>query len=420
MKLDWDPEIDTPATVAVIGGGPVGIEAALYARFLGYFVVLFDARRVGSRLRRWNDLPMRGSFGEWTSSLGLAALEAQGAIEHLPDADQTVSYRAFVEDYLTHVAKSDLLDECIHINSPVISISRAHYRKHEPESIEDRAEDAFRLLLDGKLRGEYTQLADIVLDCSGDGRLPAGIGPGGGMAVGQQALQQHFEIGPRDLLGKDRDRFVGKHTVMFGANGIASHNAVQFIQLAMENPGTRVTWVVPKGTEHHDWLKQAAAIHPDLAIEINRILGGDSNGAVHIDAWGAESISRNEKGTWQVKLLVGDEDTVDMNADVVLVSEFQDAWRFTDGLAIDLSPDRRMTTQAHQWLAVQGNSLEITPDSFVTSEPHYYVLGRKSVAGDSRFTLANARQQIRQVFAMIGGREDLDVYQTVQRQRIEG
>ncbi len=28
---NWDPEVESPATIAVIGGGPTGIEAALYA-----------------------------------------------------------------------------------------------------------------------------------------------------------------------------------------------------------------------------------------------------------------------------------------------------------------------------------------------------------------------------------------------------
>ena len=177
MKLDWDPEIDTPATVAIMGGGPVGVEAALYARFLGYFVILFDARRVGSRLVRWGELPMNVPFGEATSSLGLAALEAQGASQELPDADSVVSYRDYIEKYVTPIAKSDLLEECIHINSPVISVSRAHYQKHQPASIEVRADDEFRLLLNGKVRGEFTQLADIVLDCTGEGRTPAGVWP---------------------------------------------------------------------------------------------------------------------------------------------------------------------------------------------------------------------------------------------------
>jgi hypothetical protein len=418
MKLAWDPEIDTPATVAVIGGGPVGVEAALYARFLGYFVMLFDARRVGSRLVRWGEIPMQVPFGEATSSLGLAALEAQDVHHALPDADSIVPYRDFVEKYLTPVAKSDLLEECIHINSPVVSVSRAHFRKNHPPAIEDRAEDEFRLLMNGKVRGEFTQLADIVLDCSGDGRTPAGIGPGGGMAIGQPALCAHFEVGPRDVHDRDRDRFVGKHTVLFGAGPVACRNAVQFVALANENPGTKLTWVIPKGTKHEEWLKSVALLNSDLAIEASRLLTGNCTGVIHVDAWGAESLSRDANGCWQIKLLVGEEDTADLEADVVLVTELSEAWNFTDGLGLELCPHRKLTTAANQWLMGQAaGELEISLESAITSEPHYYVLGRKSVGGDPRFTFAHARQQIQQVFGLIGGRADLDVYQTVLRQR---
>ena len=48
-ELNWETEIDTPATVAVLGGGAVGIEAALYARFLGYYVLLIE----GAKMAQW-------------------------------------------------------------------------------------------------------------------------------------------------------------------------------------------------------------------------------------------------------------------------------------------------------------------------------------------------------------------------------
>ncbi len=418
MKLGWDPEIDTPATVAVIGGGPVGVEAALYARFLGYFVVLFDARRVGSRLVRWGSLPLGIPFGEATTSLGIAALEAQGAASELPGADSLVSYRDYIDRYITPVAKSDLLEDCIHINSPVTSISRAHFRKFQPKSLEARSEDEFRLLLNGKVRGEFTQLADIVLDCSGAGRLPAGIGPGGGTAIGQTSLSQYFEVGPRDLHDKDRDRFAGKHTVLFGAGPVAAHNAVQFISLARENPNTKLTWAIPKGNQRDDWLRSVASVSADLAIEVNEILTGNLVDVVHIDAWGAESLNRDATGRWQIKLLVGDEDTADIEADMILATDVGEPWDFIDGLGVELCKNRKLTISAATWLATQtGPELEIAPESFITSEPHYYVLGSKSVGGDRRFSFQHARQQIQQVFGLIGGRADLDVYQTVVRQR---
>ena len=76
--LPWDPEIDTPATIAIIGAGPGGIEAALYARFLGYSVELYDQHRVCDSLRRWGQRPMSGTWCDLTSPLGLAALQAHG------------------------------------------------------------------------------------------------------------------------------------------------------------------------------------------------------------------------------------------------------------------------------------------------------------------------------------------------------
>ncbi len=42
MSMNWDAEVESPATIAIIGAGSTGIEAAIYARFLGYEIVLFD------------------------------------------------------------------------------------------------------------------------------------------------------------------------------------------------------------------------------------------------------------------------------------------------------------------------------------------------------------------------------------------
>ena len=420
MQLDWDPEIDTPATVAILGGGPVGVEAALYARFLGYYVILFDARRVGSRLVRWGEHPLPVSWSQATSSLGLAALEAQGMLDGIPNVDALISCQDYVAKYLTPIAKSDLIIESVQINSPAISISRAHWPKGQPNSIKDRAEDEFRLLIDSKVRGQYTQLADIILDCTGTGRRPGGIGPGGGQAIGQSAHGNHFEVGVRDAAGKDRDKLVGKHTVMFGSGVVACYNAVQLAKLIHEHPSTKLTWIIPQGRKQEDWLRPIAAQLADLAIDASRILTGDRTNVVPLEAWGAESIARDANGKWQLNLLVGEEDTLDITADVVLVTEAQQSWDFADGLAIELCPNRQLTVSANEWLKNQtpSDALTIAPESFVTSEPHYYVLGSKSVGGDPRFTFAHARQQIQQAFALIGGRAELDLYRTVQPQSL--
>ena len=53
----------------------------------------------------------------------------------------------------------------------------------------------------------------------------------------------------------------------------------------------------------------------------------------------------------------------------------------------------------------------------LTGEPHYYVLGQKAVGASSRCTMPQAFEQIKKTFARIGGRSELDLYETVRRHK---
>jgi glycine/D-amino acid oxidase-like deaminating enzyme len=175
--FEWDPEIDTPATIAVIGGGPCGVEAALYARFLGYSVELYDMHKVGDSLVQWGDRSMNIPWRALVSSLGLAAMEAH---EHpLPELDRIPTYREYVESYLLPIARNDLLYSTVSVHTRALSISRLGCDENEAISIERRAEQEFRLLLSSSQRGQFSQVVDIVLDCSGNQSVRRGLATGG-------------------------------------------------------------------------------------------------------------------------------------------------------------------------------------------------------------------------------------------------
>jgi hypothetical protein len=48
--------------------------------------------------------------------------------------------------------------------------------------------------------------------------------------------------------------------------------------------------------------------------------------------------------------------------------------------------------------------------SIATAEPHYYVLGSKRSNDRSDHAFRRIREQIRSLFAVLGDREDLDLY----------
>ena len=54
--------IDTPATILIIGAGPLGLETALYARYLGYDVIACEAGDVGSHVKQWEHVEMFSPF----------------------------------------------------------------------------------------------------------------------------------------------------------------------------------------------------------------------------------------------------------------------------------------------------------------------------------------------------------------------
>ncbi len=391
MSIDWDPEFDTPATIAIIGGGPVGVEAGLYARFLGYDVWLFDSVKVGHRQLAWGDQPLQQPFGSVTSSLGLAALAAQGTAGECPAPEASVTYREYVEKYLLPVARTDLLYDSVQIQSPVLSISRTGCGNTTP--IEQRAEQEFRVLIDSGQRGEYTQLVDIVIDCSGLSQR-SGLASGGGIAIGERACQQAMRTGKVDMLGKHRAKFAGRHALLFGRELSACANALELSRLAEQVEGTRVTWIVPKQLGQPELPLLDANCDAGFVSGVQGLLNNEHSAVVRLSAWGIEALQFDEAAGWMARLQVGDEETLEVRGDTFV--NCHDAtcdWSFAAGLV----------------------GVPSTVHAGVTAEPHFYVLGQKAVGPDEPCTFEQGFEQIKRLFAIIGGRADLDLYETVRR-----
>jgi Alanine dehydrogenase/PNT, C-terminal domain len=150
--MDWDPEVDAPATIAVIGGGPVGIEAAIYARFLGYFVSIFEERRVAHRMLDWHERPLAVPVSQCTTPLGHAAILAQNPDIVRRSAEDFFTGKSYAEEYLLPLAKTDLLFDDIHFLSPVHDVSRRCLLATDDVAAQERANDEFRILVDGTSR----------------------------------------------------------------------------------------------------------------------------------------------------------------------------------------------------------------------------------------------------------------------------
>lgn len=117
--------LDPPATIAVLGSGPVGLEAALYGRFLGYDVKIFEQGTLCNRLLlRDAEKPLAAPFRMNSSPLGLAALTGQNPDVEPPAGTATLTVKQWFDQYLRPLAESDLLADHVLLHQSVMAIRR--------------------------------------------------------------------------------------------------------------------------------------------------------------------------------------------------------------------------------------------------------------------------------------------------------
>lgn len=372
--------------VAVIGAGPIGIEAALYAKACGFAVGVFDRGPVGEHLRRWGHARMFTPFGMNTTPLGLTEVRREKGWRAIPAEADLLTGREFVDAYLSPLAESEALLESLHLEEAVLQVGRAAGVKKSDAA--DRM--PFRLLVRDAKGQERVDTADIVLDCTGTYLTPQRLGDGNIPAVGELSARAHVAWGLEDILGEKRAHYANKSVVLIGDGYSAAATVCALAQLAQEASDTWVFWLTrgPRGQPlprlTNDPLKERDRLatkanslatrcdahlefHPQTVLDEVTCHGPDKGFRV-------AGRSGGKPVSWEVERVIAN---VGYRADL----------RISDGL--------RVTEPT---------------GTAATGEPGYYVLGAKSFGRDSAFLLRTGFDQIRTVFAALTGNKRLDHY----------
>ena len=231
--------IDTPATIAIIGAGPIGLEAALYARYLGYDVLLFDRGPVAANVLAWGQQRMTTPFCENVSKLGLAALHAQDPRWRPPSAKTLLTGAEWRAAYLAPLAQSDLIVDSLRERMEIVAVERlsevdADAVANEAEGGED--DDALEpdeplppnfSLQARRTDGEAieTVMAHVVIDASGLMNLPGQFGGGSERVAGETAASgdaEHSGADPGEYQALAPDFYC------LGAKSFARYQAAEF------------------------------------------------------------------------------------------------------------------------------------------------------------------------------------------------
>jgi thioredoxin reductase len=396
--------VDTPAKIAILGAGPIGLEAALYARFLGYEVAIYERGRAVENVRQMAHVKWFTPFGENVSPLGRAALEAQGEHGPLPAIDALLTAGELMAAYWAPLAQSDLLIDGLREHTEVLAVGRGELLKGELAGDEARREFPFRLLLRGPDHREWVEEADVVIDATGV--QPNAWGAGGIAVPNAAAAHSRVEHGLPDVLGSARSEYAGKHTLVIGAGFSAATNVVALAELAGAEPATRITWLVRREGEAGPGFP---VVSPSAAPAAQLRLAERANGLA------AAGQVKQIAGRSVASVVVADDGALEIG----LSGEPGETLTVDRVLSnVGSRPDWSITKELQMKRCGVTDRPSLESGSMVTSEPDFYVIGAKSCGRDGRFVIADGLEQVRQVFSVIGDRADLNLYATIGRARL--
>ncbi|MEU9867873.1 FAD-dependent oxidoreductase [Actinomadura sp. NPDC048021] len=235
---DQDGAHDLP--VVVIGAGPVGLAAAAHLAERGLeFLVLEAGDSVGAAISDWGHVRL---FSPWRYDTDAAArrlLEPTGWT--LPDPETLPTGAELVRDYLTPLGEVPELAVRIRTGTRVVAVARQGVDVTRTVGRDERPLLVRTIGPDGTV----TDLtARAVIDASGTWGRSNPLGHSGLPAPGEDQAGPYLTGPLPDVLGRDRDRFAGKHTLVVGMGHSAANTLLSLAELAKTAPGTRITWGV--------------------------------------------------------------------------------------------------------------------------------------------------------------------------------
>ena len=381
--------VDTPAKIAVLGAGPIGLEAALYARYLGYDVEVFDRQDVAATVAKARHRRIGEEFGNYASSLGFAALEAHQETGKFRLPANVETHEEWLEKYLIPLSQTDLLADHIRPFSMVEAIGKCDLSKTDtPIGEDDRGGWDFRLLVCDQ-HGERIVSADVVFDCSGLS-IPVWLGHGGVPAVHERECENRINYGVPDLV-KERTRFAKRRIVVVGT-GRDAKQVLSDLEPLVRETATEVS-VIGKSEEYWKQLLDVQTL-PGCFRWLT-------------DAYVEEIHADREELTLAI---AGDERSESLKCDEVI---------HCLGYRPDLELWRELQVQTCHLTESPTNPSGVSfaelarrrsSSDWRTTEPNFYVLGEKSLGRTGEFTFRLGLDQIREVFTVLADRADLDLY----------
>lgn len=416
----------TVANLAILGAGPIGLEAALAAADAGLaFTVYERGPGVGDHVRQWGHVCL---FTPWDLSV------SPRMVRHLSDAGMEVpsgpacpTGDELVRRLLEPLVGLPELAPHIRLGTRVDAVGRQGLLKHEEIATPARGSRPFRLLLTGPDGTEEEATAGVVLDCTGVYGRPNCLGDGGIPAPGERTLSGRIDRHLPNLRAQARE-WGGSSVLLVGAGASAQTAARGLAELARQAPGTQVTWVVrsPEPT----WgavVDDPLAARAELVDQARRLAAGASP-AVHARL--GVTVGRLDPGNGHIRAVltgngVGGAEEVTVDRVLALAGYVGDNHLYRQLQVHECyATDAPIQLSAALLGAAGGDCLDQVShgiDVLRNPEPNFFILGAKSYGRNNQFLLRVGWDQVSEVIGdlvSVGGAsaDDRSVSETATQQ----
>lgn len=388
--------------VVVIGAGPVGLAAAAHLLERGLEpVVLESGDRVGAAIAQWAHIPF---FSPWSFAVDAAAARLLDRTDwQAPAAKRLPTGGDLLEQYLIPLSRTEQLAPRIRTGAEVIAVTRQGIDKTRAIGREGRPYVVRVRHTDGVIE-DLT--ARAVIDASGTWGRPNPLGAAGLPAIGEDTVSDYL-VGPLpDVLGVDRARFAGRHTLVVGMGHSAANTLLNLVALRRQDPTTTITWAVRADSparlygSSNDELPARGALGTALRAAVN-------SGAVTL-LTGVTITHLADTGT-RVQVtgtISGSTGTLEFDS-IAAATGFRPDLDLLREVRLDIDPGVEAPAQLAPLIDPNFHSCG-------TVEPHgaamlahpdenLYIVGMKSYGRAPTFLLMTGYEQVRSIAAAIAG-----------------
>ena len=389
--------------LAIVGAGPIGLEAALSALDRGFDVHVFERGEIGSHPLAWSHVRM---FTPWRMNLGpVSTRHLQVAGWSAPDPEELPTGGELVERYLRPLGALPELQGRVHSHAQVVHMSRRGALKGDLPDHSERRELPFRLQVrDPGGRENYIH-AYALIDASGVYGQPNWAGDGGIPARQELYLAPQLSYHVDDVLGLRRERHAARRTLVLGGGASAATTVLALAKLADEVPGTTVLWAT-----RGDRQQVCRALPDDSLVERRdlyeraRLLTHGGHPAVtHLGGVAVESFEFNSAThRYRVTLRTGETTQVEEVDQVIVNTGFgPDASLYRELQVRECYATRGAMGLATALRASGSTNCLDTPmfgaEQLAHPEPAFFILGHKSYGRNPTFLLETGYRQVESV-----------------------